>query len=142
VLGNLQRIYGEELTTIVVSDHGMGKKSYARGEKEITGDHTMYGILIMSGDGIQENVWLEACSVLDIAPTILHLMGLPIGQDMEGHVIREALTPRFLKRHPIKYIPTYEDLIIKREEGMEAPQLDRDLDKEIMERLRSLGYIK
>jgi len=145
VLGNLLQIYGKDLTTIIVSDHGMGRKSYLPDNvslKEITGDHRMYGILIMSGEGIQENVWLEACSVLDVAPTILHLMGLPVGKDMEGQVISEALTPRFRKQHPARFISTYESLYQKAHDKSDTHQPDHDLDEELLERLRSLGYIK
>lgn len=142
VLGDLLRSCGEDVTTLVVSDHGMGKKSYARSTREISGDHTMFGILIMAGEGIQADVWLEACSVLDITPTILHLLGLPVGKDMEGEVITAALTSRFRTQHPIQYIPTYENPGSRSAEQAETAQPDRDLDKELIERLRSLGYIK
>jgi hypothetical protein len=36
-------------------------------------------------------VQLGKCSNLDIAPTILHLMGLPIPSHMRGRVLEEAL---------------------------------------------------
>jgi arylsulfatase A-like enzyme len=46
--------------------------------------------------------------VRDVAPTVLALFGLPVGEDMDGAAIEDAMTPDFLRRHPVRSIPTYE----------------------------------
>jgi predicted AlkP superfamily phosphohydrolase/phosphomutase len=58
-----------------------------------SGNHRMEGILFMIGDGVAEGKHLSDASVLDIAPTVLHLMGQPIPDYMEGRVLAEALAP-------------------------------------------------
>ena len=35
---------------------------------------------------------IRDCSTLDLAPTILHLLGLPIPQHMKGHILQEAFS--------------------------------------------------
>lgn len=54
------------------------------------GNHEMKGIFFASGDIINKNGNLSKIPmVYDIAPTILHLFGLPIPKDMDGRVLKE-----------------------------------------------------
>lgn len=58
-----------------------------------TGDHRMEGVLIAGGPGIKPHSAPEGADLLDIAPTVLHLLGVPVPADMDGRVIAEVLTP-------------------------------------------------
>ncbi|OJW16743.1 MAG: phosphodiesterase [Planctomycetales bacterium 71-10] len=58
-----------------------------------TGDHRMEGVLIAGGPGIQPHTTPQGANLLDIAPTVLHLLGLPVPADMDGRVLSELLTP-------------------------------------------------
>ena len=63
-------------------------------EKDATpkqGYHDPAGLLVMSGPGVKAGVSIGECSTLDIAPTLLTLLGLPIPQYMKGRVLEEAL---------------------------------------------------
>jgi hypothetical protein len=40
--------------------------------------------------------------IVDLAPTILYLMGSPIPSGMEGRVLRELIQEKFLTIHPIE----------------------------------------
>jgi len=53
--------------------------------------HSMQGIFIMYDPSKKYNSDLGNVSILDVAPTILHLMELPVPRDMEGKVIKEVL---------------------------------------------------
>jgi hypothetical protein len=65
------------------------------------GYHEQAGVLIMSGPGIATGVELGECSTLDLAPTMLHLLGLPIPPYMSGRVLQEALdSPIATPSHP------------------------------------------
>jgi hypothetical protein len=55
------------------------------------GMHDKAGVLLMRGKGVRAGGTLAACTNLDIAPTILHLMGLPVPEFMKGRVLDEAL---------------------------------------------------
>jgi hypothetical protein len=55
------------------------------------GYHEQAGVLMMAGPGIAAGVELGECSTLDLAPTMLHLLGLPVPHYMSGRILEEAL---------------------------------------------------
>ncbi len=55
------------------------------------GYHEQAGVLIMAGPGVKAGATVNECSTLDLAPTMLALMGLPIPAYMTGRVLSEAL---------------------------------------------------
>ena len=57
-------------------------------------------------------VLMAGCSALDVAPTLLYLLGLPVPRDMEGRVLTEILEPAFAREHPVTFIPSYESLAV------------------------------
>jgi len=52
-----------------------------------TGSHRKEGIFMAYGGAIKESVITEGIKIYDIAPTILHIMGLPVPEDMDGRVL-------------------------------------------------------
>ncbi len=110
--------------------------------REISGDHTLYGILIMKGPDIKSGHRLKDYSVLDIAPTILALLDLPVPRDMDGDIIEEAILPDYKTKHPFRFIESYEGRRSKTATEDGQRKMDEESKKEILERLRSLGYIK
>src|SRR4030095_3446128 len=78
-------------TLIVVSDHGHSPTLVDRMYSQHR--HGPPGIVLLWGDSVRRGVDLRDASILDVTPTVLHLLGLPIGADMAGHVLREALEP-------------------------------------------------
>ncbi len=70
------------------------------------------GFFLAVGDGIRPEARLHGASVLDVAPTLLYLMGLPVARDMEGRVLTEILDPDFARRNPVTFIPSYESLAV------------------------------
>jgi hypothetical protein len=101
-------------------------------------DHTDEdGIIILSGKHIKQDHLIGHASVLDVTPTVLALMGLPIGADMDGRVLKTVFRDGFLQEHPLRSIPTY-DLNVQADD---AP-IESPMDEEIMDRLRALGYIE
>jgi predicted AlkP superfamily phosphohydrolase/phosphomutase len=70
------------------------------------------GLLLAYGEGIRPGALLDGASVLDIAPTLLYLLGLPVARDMEGRVLTEMLDPAYAEDHPVTFIPSYEGLAV------------------------------
>ncbi|MDZ7266538.1 MAG: alkaline phosphatase family protein [candidate division KSB1 bacterium] len=101
----------------------------------ISGDHHREGILIAAGPAIRRGATLSQASVLDITPTLLALLGLPVGRDMDGRVLTEMLTPDFLAASPVRYRGTWEEPDWSYEEDTAAA------DETLKEHLRSLGYL-
>lgn len=56
-----------------------------------TGAHRPYGFLIASGKEICEGKILEGGSIMDIAPTILYLMGQCVSREIEGKVLIDVV---------------------------------------------------
>jgi predicted AlkP superfamily phosphohydrolase/phosphomutase len=53
-----------------------------------------HGVILAKGPGIAAGQDLHGARLLDVAPTLLHHFGLPVGDDMEGRVLREILTAK------------------------------------------------
>jgi hypothetical protein len=70
------------------------------------------GFLLAVGDGIRGGAVIGPASILDIAPTVLYLMGLPVARDMDGRVLTEMLEASFTAAHPVTFIPSYESLAV------------------------------
>ena len=57
------------------------------------GYHDKPGVLIMAGPGVRKGASVGECSTLDLAPTMLALLGLPAPSHMTGQVLDELLEP-------------------------------------------------
>ena len=99
--------------------------------------HTLDGIIAMQGAPLQDGQELSVCSVLDITPTALALLGLPWGADMDGTPLVSAFTDQFKQDHPVRTIDTWDVAGKRAGQGPEASPYD----EEMMRRLRSLGYL-
>lgn len=64
-------------------------------QRGISGTHRMNGIFLAYGDSIKAGVEITDASLIDLAPTILHLMSLPVPESMDGKIIKEAITADF-----------------------------------------------
>jgi len=135
----------DENTTIVLcSDHGMGPwlgARLTRKEVRLSGSHRKNGIIILWGNHIRQGATIEPKNVLDVLPTMLYLMGLPVAEDMDGSVISDAIEPDYLQAHPIQKIDTYETERYHLKSMTEIGAI-KGMDESMMQRLRALGYLK
>lgn len=46
-------------------------------------------------------------SIVDVAPTLLYFLGLPVGRDMDGYARSDMFTRAFTAERPIDFIPSY-----------------------------------
>lgn len=70
-------------------------------EEERTGEHSLYGILIVYGSKVKEGR-VDNANVCDITPTILYSLGLPISTEMDGRVLKEIFKDS-ANIHLVKY---------------------------------------
>jgi predicted AlkP superfamily phosphohydrolase/phosphomutase len=101
-----------------------------------TGDHRMEGLLIASGAGVQQGATLQPANLLDIAPTVLHLLGVPVPSDMDGRVLSELFDPAIVPPVTTESM----DGTTSVSEPVEAAYTEEE-DAEIQQRLADLGYI-
>ncbi|MDP2957811.1 MAG: hypothetical protein Q8N53_15400, partial [Longimicrobiales bacterium] len=57
-----------------------------------SGNHRRDGVFLARGKAISRGKNVTA-DIVDLAPTVLHLLGLPIPPDVDGRVLEEILTP-------------------------------------------------
>ena len=138
-VGELLDRIDENSTVIICSDHGFrGPFRSPRGLLLGIWMHRQNGVMVAAGPGIKPSTEILEASVFDVTPTILALLGEPIGRDMDGFVLTEILDDDFEARSPVTYIDTHEHAVAS---VGEAPETEA-VDDAIKERLRSLGYIQ
>lgn len=113
---------------------------YYRSRSQIMGTHRPEGVFVAVGPGIQKGQVLPPLSIVNVAPSLLYSLGIPIPADMDGEVVTEIFDSAFLQTHPIE---TGEPTIPpERYQGAPPPQTeDAEGQEQIMLRLKSLGYV-
>ena len=93
---------------------------------DLSAIHRMNGILIAVGDEIKSGYKVIDANIMDIAPTILHIFGIPIPKDMDGRVLKEIFkeNSELAKREVV-----YQDVS------------EKEMTKERIRELKSLGKI-
>ena len=103
------------------------------------GVHDPYGIFLLHGPGVQGGARIENARIVDVMPTMLHLLGVPLPEGLDGHVLTEALAEPFLSQRPVRYAAP-----LAHEQGPDLEDASSYSDEEsgeIEQRLRDLGYI-
>jgi predicted AlkP superfamily phosphohydrolase/phosphomutase len=121
-------------TLVVLSDHGF-KAVHFPDQPATTGHHREEGILALTGHGVLHGGIIENASLLDVLPLLLRLLDVPLAKTLEGRVPAGALAPGFLAAHPATQVDDYGGV------PAAAAGDTSDLDANVLERLRSLGYI-
>jgi predicted AlkP superfamily phosphohydrolase/phosphomutase len=160
ILGQLLAAGPPDTNVLIVSDHGMRanhpKRDYVERERvqELrSGGHrnAPSGVFIAAGPDINKRERPTSLtelkraqlgkvgSIFDVTPTILALLGVPVGRDMNGSVLTDVISAAALEAHPPRWIDTHTtaDWLESRANQV-VPTLD---EEERLEQLRSLGYI-
>jgi predicted AlkP superfamily phosphohydrolase/phosphomutase len=118
VVGRAMAAVGPNDLLLVISGYGMeplgfGKRLVERviGDPDISGSHDAApdGFLMAYGAAVAKGRRLQPrASVVDVVPTILYFLGLPIGRDMDGYARTDLFQQSFTQDRPITFIPTYD----------------------------------
>ncbi len=68
------------------------------------------GVLALYGEGIRPGALLTGARLVDLAPTVLYALGVPVARDLDGQVLTAAFDRGFLANHPLTFFPSYESL--------------------------------
>ena len=101
-----------------------------------TGDHRMEGVLIASGPPFLTGSVPSGATLLDIAPTILHLLGVPVPSDMDGRVLTEILDPLVMPRPASEVSPPPSN-----GDDPVGVAYTEEEDAAVQQRLADLGYL-
>jgi predicted AlkP superfamily phosphohydrolase/phosphomutase len=102
------------------------------------GTHRKEGIFLAYGKNIRKGSQVNQAQIVDLAPTILHLLGCPVSDDMDGRVLSECFIPNFMKNNPIRYEQPVPSAPRKYKDHAAFSRRD---EEKIREGLRGLGYI-
>ncbi len=78
-------------------------------QPDLTGSHegAPDGFLIAYGRDVVHTD-LPRGSVVDLAPTVLYFLGIPVGRDMDGYARTDLFTRAFRREHPLTFISSHE----------------------------------
>jgi predicted AlkP superfamily phosphohydrolase/phosphomutase len=128
----LRTLPGDDTYLFVISDHGFTLHADGYDHYHIPEEtDAPAGIFLMTGPDTVAGA-VPAVSVYDIAPTILYLLGLPVGENMNGKPLLAAVE---LERE-LSYQRYGRELMTPKEHLR-----DTEIDARTLEELRSLGYI-
>ncbi|MFL6527482.1 MAG: alkaline phosphatase family protein [Chthoniobacterales bacterium] len=153
LLGRLLDLVGPETTVLILSDHGFYHDHLRPKVREHFSDpakkfgaemnpvswHRLNGVFVAAGQAIRRDELFYGTSLLDIAPTVLTLLGLPVPDDMDG----KALTAIFAEPVEPSRIASYESP--DEHDGVHRNTTSEESDpwaaRQALEQLAALGYI-
>jgi predicted AlkP superfamily phosphohydrolase/phosphomutase len=79
------------------------------GDPDFSGTHegAPDGFLLAYGDSVAHGR-LPRGAIVDVTPTVLYFLGLPVGRDMDGYARADIFTPAFTAERPMTFIPSYD----------------------------------
>jgi len=128
---------------LIISDHG-----FLSGEQRPKVDsrigsggapawHRRYGVFVWTGPTLGKSGKYDQAQLVDIAPSLLAVFGVPIGRDMDGQPL-----DILLGRCPaLQWTPTHEKQAGEKDTETPPEPIASELDEEILKRLKTLGYL-
>jgi tetratricopeptide (TPR) repeat protein len=139
VLADLLTMAGDDTLLVLCSDHGF-KSGDRRPDTPGRADvgqaalwHLPFGVLLLHGASVQRGAHPQGATILDIAPTVLHALGIPLARDLPGQVIAEAFRPGAIAHEPARVAPYPFVPVPPDAASAEAP--------ERIAELKALGYL-
>jgi predicted AlkP superfamily phosphohydrolase/phosphomutase len=134
--------YVDRAPDIIVWCHGMYREGpFAQGPLigevphdelvQVSGSHDEKGILLVKGPGISAGSRIEGARLLDVPPSVLHTMELPVPADMDGRVLTEL----FVEARDVETVEL--DLQRKTDENF----LSDEEEQQIKDKLKGWGYL-
>lgn len=122
IIGKYLTSLKEDELLIVYSPHGteplpLWKRfvEWMLGNPQVSAYHEFApaGVIFFYGKGIARGNNVEGVEIVDVAPTLLYYLGLPVGKDMDGIVKSPLFMRDFIAENPIFYISSYEEIEVK-----------------------------
>ncbi len=94
------------------------------------------GVLAITGEAARPGARLSA-SRADLMPTLLYVLGIPTSRELPGRVLTALFTDSFTRSHSVRVIDSFGPRVVAPRPANATP-----LDQEMLDRLRSLGYVR
>lgn len=99
--------------------------------------HRLQGTLMLRGNRVPRARRIDGAEIIDLAPTVLYLLGQPVPRTMDGRVLTEALDEHYVSSHPVTYVDDLPD-----EHGQAEGSYSDEESQAVSDRLRGLGYLQ
>ncbi len=120
------------LETIAFGDFEFGSNKVLEPSYGVSSSHRMNGIFVANGAEVRNAGEFSGARLIDLAPTILHALGLAVPCDMDGRVLTEI----FADARAVEYGGTSERSAQAATKGYSEEE-----EAQVIERLKDLGYI-
>ncbi|MHC4985798.1 MAG: tetratricopeptide repeat protein, partial [Planctomycetota bacterium] len=124
LLGRLVHLAGEDASVIVYSPRAYVPHTMAPpgpmpvGPRAEASQHRPHGMLVLKAPGSRKDELIHGARAVDVCPTVLHLAGVAVGQDMDGRFLKDAFADSTAEPQTVD---TWETVSPKR------PDLDEDM---------------
>lgn len=103
--------------------------------------HRITGVYLWEGPGIfRPGFRHEGPQIADMGVTILHLLGLPVDEHMDGRVMEAVFTDAYRQAHPLQRRRGHVQLGAGA--GAGGSQLSADDEAKLVETMQALGYME
>jgi predicted AlkP superfamily phosphohydrolase/phosphomutase len=105
-------------------------------ENSPRGFHQRNGIFMAMNENFKKGYQVKNAAIIDLAPTILYTMGIPIPSHMDGKALKEIFTETYVRNHPVFFTPGDEEV------NNEANKVySQEEQMAVEKRLKGLGYL-
>ena len=95
------------------------------------------GLFVATGDAANSQLTDGTARPTDVMPTVLHALGIPISRELAGRPLVEMFSAAFARRSP-----GTGSQHLRIADASRSPRTGQPLDQEMIDRLRSLGYVR
>lgn len=105
-----------------------------------SGTHRPDGIFFLRSPHTVSGRGPLAVDIVDVAPTLLYQLGLPVPSDMDGRVVSEAFDSQFFEGNRPQCAEVAEKMVAESPEA--GPHYTQDESGRMIDHLRELGYLE
>ncbi len=142
ILGEVLEMLDDTTLLVVVSDHGF-KSGPMRpftdsriGHGQAIEWHRIIGSIAFYGPAVKRGHRLADATVMDVAPTVLYALGLPVDEKMDGRVLADAFSDEWLAGREVTYTSLYDSVFVQG-----SPTAGGAGGEALRQKLVSLGYV-
>jgi predicted AlkP superfamily phosphohydrolase/phosphomutase/tetratricopeptide (TPR) repeat protein len=142
ILGDVLDMLDESTVLIIMSDHGF-KSGAMRpltdsriGHGQAIEWHRVIGSIAFYGPEVKRGHRIADATVMDVAPTVLYTLGLPVDRKMNGRVLTDAFRDEWVAGREVAYTTLYDSVFVQGD-----PTVGGEGSEALKQKLVSLGYV-
>jgi predicted AlkP superfamily phosphohydrolase/phosphomutase len=104
---------------------------------KLSGVHRMDGIILAQGPYTRRNKYIEGANIIDVAPTVLYALGMPLPSDMDGRPLIDLFEDAYTQQTAASYTDErkHEDV------ASEEYGYSEEEEESVRLKLEALGYL-